>query len=174
MTKKLNNWADKLILEYEEGRRDLHKMKRKLGDSEWDLQDKTHINSMINDMTFAIDWMKIGRMPGSLRGIDKRSAYQRRALIDMDLLPSLDIVPEPRELTEEEKRAIYNVLIDLSHRERQCFLLHAALGWSFQSIADELKISKSSVQKYIERAKNKISCHTNVIRYLKEGERDIV
>lgn len=152
----MKNWADELIMEYEEGRKELYNMKRNLGDSELDKLDKTQINSMINDMSFAIDWMKIGRRPGNLRGIDKRSAYQRRALLDMDLFPSWDIKPEPRELTEKEKKAIINILVDLSHRERQCYLLHMAEGWSLQEIADELNLAKRTVQQYVDRAKAKI------------------
>ncbi len=160
-------WADRMIIEYEDGRRDLQRIKNNLGDSEIDKMDKTQVNGMINDMSFAIDWMRTGRRPGNLRGIDKRSAYQRRILVDMDLMPNLDIQPEPRELDDGEKQALVNMLIDLSHRERQCYLLHMAQGWSMQEIAEELRITKPTVQKYIDRAKNKIkrklSCHTNVI-----------
>ena len=160
-------WVDRMIIEYEDGRKDLQRIKNNLGDSEVDKMDRAQVNGMINDMSFAIDWMKTGRRPGNLRGIDKRSVYQRRILVDMDLMPSLDIQPEPRELGEEEKQALYNMLIDLSHRERQCYLLHMAQGWSMQEIADELGIKKPSVQKFIERAKlkikRKLSCHTNVI-----------
>lgn len=170
----MKNWADELLFEYEEGRKRLYDMKEQLGDSELDKLDKTQINGMINDMSYSMEWMEIGRQPGSLRGIDKRSAYQRSALIDMDLFPSLDIMPKPRELTETEKKAIMKVLMILSYRERQCFLMYMAQGWSLQEIADELNISKSSVQKYVERAKNKISCHTNVIRTHLKDERDII
>ncbi|MEN2468207.1 sigma-70 family RNA polymerase sigma factor [Ornithinibacillus sp. JPR2-1] len=170
-TKQLENWADELIMEYEKGRKGLHSMKNNLGDTELDKQDKTQINSMIGEMTEAIEWMKIGRRPGNRRGIDKRSAYQRRAIVDMDLFPSMDLESEQRELTEDEKRAILNVLVDLSHRERQCYLLHMAQGMSMQEIADELGIKKPSVQKFILRAKNKISCHTNVIRTRIKDER---
>ena len=161
------NWVDSLTEQYEQGRRGLNHMKNELGDSLEDMQDKRQINSMINDMSFSIDWMKKGRRPGNLRGIDRRSAYQRRVLMDMDLFPSLDIEPEQRTLSESEKSAIREILIDLSHRERQCYLLHMAQGWSMQEIAEELNIKKSSVQKFIERAKNKIkmkvSCHTIVV-----------
>lgn len=164
----LEIWADKLLIEYEEGRKDLRRMKGKLNpDVLEDREDRKQINSMINDMSFSIEWLKKGRRPGNLRGIDKRSAYQRRVLLDMDLLPSLDIKPEERTLNQEEREAIVDILVELSHRERQCYLLHMANGWSMQEIADELGIKKPTVQKFIERAKNKInkmiSCHTNVI-----------
>lgn len=167
-SKQLENWADRLLIEYEEGRKQLYRMKEKLDpNSIEDQEDKKIINSMINDMSFSIEWLKKGRRPGNLRGVDKRSAYQRRVLIDMDLLPALDVQPEERTLTQEEREAIIDILIDLSHRERQCYLLHFANGWSMQEIADELNISKSAVQIYINRAKEKIkkktSCYTNVI-----------
>lgn len=163
----MSNWVDTLIIQYEEGRKNLQRHHARLGDSKIDQLDKSQINSMISSMTYSIDWMKRGRRPGNLRGVDKRNAYQKRALVDVELMPSLNIQPKPRELSENEKRAIYELLINLSHRERQCYLLHYAEGWSMQQIADELTISKSSVQKFIERAKKKINnnkfCHTTVV-----------
>jgi len=175
----LEIWADQLLEEYEGGRRELGSMKDDLNlELLQDQEDKRQINSMISDMSFSIDWMKKGRRPGNLRGIDRRSAYQRRALLDMDLFPSLDIEPEERTLDQEEKRAIINMLSDLSHRERQCYLLHMANGMSMQEIAVELDIKKPTVQKFIERAKNKIkvkvSCHTNVITRIGDEEPYIV
>lgn len=176
---QIENWADKLITEYETGRKQLRQMRGKLNlELLEDKQDKKQINSMISDMSFSIEWMKLGRRPGNMRGIDKRSAYQRRALIDMDLFPSLDIEPEEKEISEEQKRLLVNILVDLSHRERQCYLLHMAQGYSMREVAEELKISKASVQKFIERAKNKInrklSCHTNVVRTHTEDERALI
>lgn len=155
---QIENWADKLITEYETGRKQLRQMKRKLNlELLEDKQDEKQINSMISDMSFSIEWMKLGRRPGNMRGIDKRSAYQRRALIDMDLFPSLDIEPEEKEISEEQKRLLVNILVDLSHRERQCYLLHMAQGLSLSEIAKELKIARGTVQQYVNRAKEKIS-----------------
>lgn len=174
----MTNWADELIPEYKEGRKGLIDMGRALklyndriaGDKEWDEldvdsraliemneQDKKQINSMVSDMSFSIDWMKKGRRPGNLRGVDRRSAYQRRALIDMDLMPSLDIQPQVKEISEEMKEILVNVLVDLSHRERQCYLLHMSQGWSLSEIAKELKVARGTVQQYVDRAKDKIT-----------------
>ncbi|WP_117168861.1 sigma-70 family RNA polymerase sigma factor [Paraliobacillus sediminis] len=165
---ELENWADTLIIQYEEGRKELQRQHSELSDSKIDKLDKSQINGMVSSMTFSIDWMKKGRRPGNMRGIDKRSAYQKRALVDVDLIPSLDIQPKDRELSEEEKREIYNLLLDLSNRERQCYLLHFAQGYSMQQIAGELNIKKPSVQTFVDRAKKKINsrkslsydCHT--------------
>ncbi len=171
-------WADRLIDEYEVGRKGLTAMKSEL-DPEIleDKQDRKQINSMINEMSESIEWMRVGRRPGNLRGIDKRSAYQRRALIDMDLFPSLEIEPEQKEIAEEQKEALVNILVDLSHRERQCYLLHMAQGLSYSEIKKELGIGRSTVQKYIERAKEKINkklCRTNVVQTRIEDEEAVI
>lgn len=173
----MNNWADRLIIQYENGRKGLSEMKNDVVSNiehltgekpnEIDLEtkeqinlykeDRKQINSMIRDMSYCIDWLKTGKEPGSLRGIDRRSIYQRRVLADMDLFPSLDIHPEDEELTNDDKQAIYNILSSLSVRERQCFILHNAYQLSMSEVGNELNISKSTVQKYIDRAKEKIN-----------------
>ncbi|MCT1577962.1 LuxR C-terminal-related transcriptional regulator [Oceanobacillus kimchii] len=175
-TKQLENWADELLIEYEEGRKGLRTMADELNPDEnpKDKEDKRQINSMITDMSYAMDWMRTGRRPGNLRGVDKRSAYQKRVLYDMELFPSLDIEPEERTLSEEEKKQLYDILIELSHRERQCYLLHMANGASMSEISNQLGITKSSVQTFIQRAKKKISCHPSVVRNRIEDERDVI
>jgi len=160
-------WADHLINEYEQGRKVLVDMGNELSDSEIDRLDKTKINSMVRDMSFVIDWLKVGRQPGTLRGIDRRSAYQRRVLMDMDLFPSLEIEPEHQEISNKDKKAVIDILVDLSVRERQCYVLHNAYEMSMADIADELGISKSAVQTFLARANRKVNnkivsydCHT--------------
>ncbi|GAB2558301.1 sigma-70 family RNA polymerase sigma factor [Gracilibacillus alcaliphilus] len=161
----MSNWADQLIREYEIGRKGLTTMKRELDPNDLaDMNDQSKINSMIGTMTEAIDWMTIGKEPGKKRGIDKRAAYQRRAMADMDLFPSLDIVPKERELTEDEKQIIFNLIAELSPRERQCFIMNKAYMMSYAEISEELKIGRSTVQKYVERARSKISCRTDVVQ----------
>ncbi|WP_281659113.1 sigma factor-like helix-turn-helix DNA-binding protein [Halobacillus sp. Cin3] len=160
----MENWADNLIYEYEMGRKDLSAKKKELNDSVMDCQDKSQINSMMNGMSESIEWMTKGREPGKRRGADKRGIYQRKAMTEMDMFPSLDITPKERELSEVEKQSIYDVLIDLSPRERQCFLLHKVYFLTFAQISEELEIGRSSVQKYVERAKNKISCRASVVQ----------
>lgn len=166
------NWIDNLIAEYEDGKESLHVMKDNLGESELDRLDKTQINSMIRELTDVIKWLKTGRDPFALRGIDRRSIYQKRVLYDMDLFPSLDIVPESLKeddegLDNEEKELVADILLILSARERQCYLLHYVNQLSFEEISDELKLSKGTVQSYVERArakiKNKVSCLTDAV-----------
>lgn len=160
----MDNWADVLINEYEQGRRGLSSMRSDLGESDIDKQDKSQINSMIGTMSESIDWMTTGREPGKFRGVDKRAAYQRKSIANMDIFQSLDIIPEERTLSEDKKQAIFDILVNLSPRERQCFLLHEVYFMTYADIQKELKIGRSTVQKYVERAKNKISCRASVVQ----------
>lgn len=150
-----NTWIDRLIEEYSVGKRELERYREKLDRHEDEIEYDA-VTGMIGDMKFALEWMKRGRRPGNRRGIERRSVYQRTALLDPDLFPSLDLVPDERSLTDEEKRKLVDLLWELSYRERQCYLLHMAYGMSYAEIAKELKLARTTVQKFVERAKAKI------------------
>lgn len=150
------NWADKMLLEYKEGRRELNRKARKLGHLDEDAEEKKQLNSMINEMAFVIEWLETGRQPHTMRGIDKGGAYHRRVLLDMEMFPCLDIEPEEKPLTNEQKQIIKDVLSLLSFRERQCFILSGAYGRTQEEIAEELGISRNTVKQSIARARKKI------------------
>lgn len=153
----MSNWADKLIQEYSYHKKELEYLKARLDPTNpKDNADLKIINSMIEDMSYALEWMKKGRRPGNLHGVDKRSIYQRRALLDMDLFPTIELETKESILSEEQKHQIINILVELSHRERQCYLMHMAYGMSLTEIAEELNLKKRTVQQYIDRAKDKI------------------
>ncbi|MTW85611.1 sigma-70 family RNA polymerase sigma factor [Virgibacillus dakarensis] len=162
------NWTDQLIHEYKIGKSQLLKIKNSLNKNvPADREDLSHINSMISDMDYSLEWLRKGRRPGNMRGIDKRSAYQRRVLIDMDLLPALELEPEEKTISDEQKALLADILIDLSDRERHCYLLHMANGWTITEISGEIGVSRGTVQSYIDRAKEKIKskipCLTNAV-----------
>ncbi|WP_121605323.1 sigma-70 family RNA polymerase sigma factor [Virgibacillus sp. Bac332] len=162
------HWVDKMLLEYKEGRRDLRKQLKGLGDTEKDQEDKTLLNSMIKDMSFIIEWLEVGRMPDLYRGVDKRSAYQKSALVNMDLFPCLEIEPEEKPLTDDQKKIILDVLARLSIRERECFILSKANRRTQEEIAEELGISRMAVRTNLKRAEDKIE------KYIKGGKKGII
>lgn len=86
--------------------------------------------------------MRRGRKPDSRRGIDKKSAYQRRVLLYMDLFPTVDFNPNQTYLIDEQREILIDTLCSFSRRERQCYLLHTAQGLSLQEIADEIGLKK--------------------------------
>ncbi|MFK7695393.1 sigma-70 family RNA polymerase sigma factor [Paenibacillus sp. HJGM_3] len=155
-------WVDKLVREYAAGKRELVAYRKKLENtdrSEAEEMELETVKGMISDLQYGIDWMRSGRRPGSVRGYDSHDAYRFAELRDMDLLPALDLsIPEPPrpELTADQKLMLVNVLLKLSARERQCFLMHAVQRMSEREIADELKVSRRSVRIFIERARDKV------------------
>ncbi|MGR6896980.1 sigma factor-like helix-turn-helix DNA-binding protein [Rummeliibacillus sp. BSL5] len=155
----MENWADNLLQEYKENRAALHKMKAKIDIDNF--EDETQINSMIESMTFAIDWMETGRNPDAYRGVDKRSIYQKQFFESIDVIPDItdqlyDINSKQLYMSQDEKKRLAKIFASWSHKERICYVKHVVEQKSFQQIANELKLSKSTVQTNINRAKSKV------------------
>ncbi|OMC86915.1 RNA polymerase subunit sigma-70 [Viridibacillus sp. FSL H7-0596] len=155
----MSNWADNLLTEYKEGRNALHQMKANLHEDNF--EDETQINSMIESMTFAMDWMETGRQPDTYGGVDKKSIYQRQFFESIDVIPDItdelyDINSKQLYMTTDEKEVLAQIFASWSHRERVCYVKHVVEQKSFQKIADELNISRYTVRTHVDRAKKKI------------------
>ncbi len=157
----ITNWADELIPQYKEGRKDLQIMKHELSDDELDRMDQTEVNSMIDSMSFSLEWIETGRQPGTYRGADKRDAYRVKQYDEMDIIPDiteqLEKEREPLYMDREQRKALIQLFKNFSDRERQCYVMHEAEQLSMQKIADKLGIKKRTVQQYIERARKKVN-----------------
>lgn len=173
MTKENVNWADKLIEEYEQSRSKLAGVATRLDAQTKRLQaidapvpkklkeEKSILNSMMENMTFAMDWMKSGRNPDAKRGVDKRAIYQRQFFESLEVIPDItdqlyDIDSKQLYMTQQEKEKLAKIFASWSHRERYCYIAHTVEGKSWQTIAEELNVSKSSVQTHISRARKKV------------------
>lgn len=152
-------WVKELQRQYVAGRRKLEKYREKLlaeEPTEAVMHELAVVKGMIADMNYAIEWMRSGRQPYASRGADIRDAYKRSVLMDMDLIPNAPPQQESR-ITEEQKAELAKILLKLSERELQCYLLHISQGLSYAEIGKELKLTKSSVQQFVARAKSKVA-----------------
>lgn len=158
----MDTWVERLKKEYAAGERTLRAHRDKLKNrkpserTNDDIVDMDLLDGMLSDMNMALEWMRRGRRPGNRRGIDRRGVYERAALLDPQMFPSLDVTPKERTLTDDERRMIVEILWDMSKRERECYLLHMSYGMSFAEIGTELHISRNTVRTFIDRAKAKI------------------
>lgn len=128
---------------------------------------KLHKNALaasVSDMEYSIEWLRTGYPPGYRRPMERRSISQRTKVWDpqwMEYLTAYEYEFETAEvgrpLTREEEWKIEDALRNLSERERQCYVLHHAIGMSMQSIANEMDIKKGSVQVMLRRADQKIA-----------------
>ncbi|NOV01359.1 sigma factor-like helix-turn-helix DNA-binding protein [Paenibacillus planticolens] len=150
-------WVEELIKDYNAGVRQLEAYRKKLDrdpirEEVIDQTEYETVSGMISDMNLALEWLRKGRRPGSRRGAEQHGVYQRTELAKC--FPGL--VPDVAALTNDEKKKIVDILLCLSTRERQCYLFHMAHGLTYAEIADRLRVSRTSVQKFVERAKSKV------------------
>lgn len=123
---------------------------------------KSHLsklNSMLSDVQLAIDWLRLGHNPGPRRGIHRLSLEQLTIPVDPMRLQSYaqpSACGSPTTLTDSERQQIDDALSVLSQREKECFILKYGLCLSLKQIAEELDLSKSTVQEYVENAERKI------------------
>ena len=156
------SWVDKLVPEYIEGRQDMKKRADQVDRANpIEMNDLKQFNSMIDSMTYSLEWMTTGRQPNTYRGVDEKAVYQRRSYENIDLIPDIaeqleSEVEKKLYMTKEEKIILADILSSFSLRERQCYILHMAQGMSWSEIADELGVSKSTVQTHITRARSKV------------------
>jgi RNA polymerase sigma factor (sigma-70 family) len=142
------SWVEKLIKEYAGETKHLEKYRSSL-DTRDSLaaEEAETVSGMISDMRYALEWMRRGRRPGNRRGADIKDVYRQR-----ELFTEL----QPLKLTANAQRDLALSLLELSTRERTCFLLHMAHGLTYSEIGDRLNVSKASVQKFVSRARSKV------------------
>lgn len=149
-----------LIQQYRESLRKVRKAKETANEV-----DRSILSGMESGLEFAIKWMETGRMPGSLRGVERLAAYQREIPVDPQRFPFEkyeeaftyydDYVPRG-EISGEEVIKLNAALEALTDRQREVFLLYYREYYSLDEIAEELGIAKTSVQNHLERARNRL------------------
>ena len=154
-------WADDLSTEYNCGRQQIAQRKKLIDTSDpQNEQEAFHMNSMMAGSIQVESWLSTGRDPNAYKGIDKRAIYQKNSWDAMELIPDirdeLTDGPPPLSLSVDDKDKLRRIFSALSPRERQCYILHESQGLSWADVAIELGISKSTVQTYLKRAKEKI------------------
>lgn len=152
----MKTWAEQIVTELNKDKKGLKSYRGELDEkknpSTGDLNDFELTDEMIADLNYALNHIRTGRVPGTRRGIGKRQVYKRTELAKQfpNLTPYVNIA------TDAEKQRVIDILMDLSLRERQCFILQVTQGLTQIEIAGRLKVSRTSVQKYIDRAKAKV------------------
>lgn len=128
-------------------------------------QEKTIISGMESDLVFAIEWMLTSRKPGSLRGIDRRAAYEREKAFDPKILDSLfigtnDIFSHYEENDDENKKELLEkALTVLTKKEKEIYCLAKGYLLTHKSIAIKLNLRRATVTQTVLRAERKIKKH---------------
>lgn len=128
---------------------------------------KKTLSSDISNLNYAIEWMQTARCPGSTRGIEHRSAYERNVKFNGEWIKhqsyqdhdkeelSEDILKE-NEINQRQKRKFAkSILSTLTDRQKEVIEL-VANGHSQPEIALLLGVSQQAVSQTIQRCLNKI------------------
>ncbi|KZE79298.1 hypothetical protein AV654_17670 [Paenibacillus elgii] len=145
-----------LLIQYKKARKDLVTLRNRSEDR----NDRKLLKQMIDDCEFVAEWLSTGRRPGSRRGIDRRSVYELTKVWDPEwieeFIPQVPAAGPEYRLSARNVFRLHDAMINLSERERQCYVLHVGFDYSMSQVASELGIKKASVQYYIQQAKKKI------------------
>lgn len=115
------------------------------------------IGSIISSSQYSIQWLKDAREPGNRREIGRRSNYQRTIYMDdMDKVLIDHFRADCEGLTGEERHKLNDYLSCLSEREKEAFISVKGKGNSYDKTAKYLGVSRSTVQSYVNRAKEKL------------------
>lgn len=151
-----------LIQEYTETLHSVERMRDKATED-----DKIILGSMASDLKYAIQWMMTGRQPGTRRGVERLAAYQKEKSFDPLIMQKFfrstcdsyywtEDGNQENAITEWDKNRIEDALSVLTEREKEVYLMSRGQMLSYEDIAKLLCVSKSTIQKTIERAENKI------------------
>ncbi|GMA65788.1 LuxR C-terminal-related transcriptional regulator (plasmid) [Alicyclobacillus fastidiosus] len=113
-----------------------------------DFETKKQYASMIESLSYAIRQMT-------------NTEYEdyRTILVEPDALNGLAVSYDTHSTDDEADRAADTVSVDMSSlSRRESYVLRSLMdGMTFQEIADDMGLTKSSVQKYAEWARSKLS-----------------
>lgn len=159
-----------LIKDYKRTRRMCRRKAKEAERSE----ERTEWNAMASHADFVVQWLETGRQPGNMRGIERRSVYELTTLVDPtnDKDPSLSYNPfdEPKNKTDEERKKeallVENILLNLSNREREIFVMRYERLMKRREIAEELGITVGTVAQTLKRAEEKLGYLSSNAHYI--------
>ncbi|MEK4247609.1 hypothetical protein MKZ20_20235 [Psychrobacillus sp. FSL K6-2684] len=128
-------------------------------------EDKKVINSWISNLQYSIQWLSSGKRPGSTRGIERRSVYQKEILTDATeiakIIESGQVIYNEEESTETDEEqehfsqvtdAVLGVLTD-----KECEIYKMSInGLAPFEIAQYMEMPYKTVYKAINRCERKI------------------
>lgn len=114
------------------------------------MDDLSKLNAMERDLQWSIEYMMTG-FPPTIRSSRCISVDPQKVLIWFTT-PH----PAPILTVERTRQKILSALDILTHQEREAFLMVVGEGLSYREVAEMMGVRRSTVQCYVERAREKI------------------
>ncbi|HDR3524174.1 sigma factor-like helix-turn-helix DNA-binding protein [Bacillus pacificus] len=156
-----------LMKQYIETRNKLEQSK--IGATEKDI---SIINGMISDINYALEWMRTAKQPGKTRGIERRAAYEREKPCDPLLMQRYvrstempvyewDTAAKESVISEWDRIQLEDALSTLTEREKEIYVMAKGYGFTHEKISNYLKVKRTTIPKFLERADKKIGNRLN-------------
>lgn len=143
-----------LIREYRESLRKLRKSKAV----------PLYRSSMISDTEWTIKYMETGRIPGTKWTVARWSRKDREVLFDPQVMARCFRIPDTTpEVSEGIRLMLENLLMCLSKRERDVFLLVIGQRFTHSQAAEFLGLSRDNVYNLLKRAEKKFSIYREFV-----------
>ncbi|OLF26775.1 RNA polymerase subunit sigma-70 [Staphylococcus aureus] len=150
-----------LLVEYRKTRLAVLKKIKEIEKSANEIEDLPIYKNILSDIEYSIEWLKKGHEPGNYNAIDKSQCY----LVDQQVINKVISESMYKKISTIEYSDIINnvnhkvnyALMRLTTTELECFIMIKCEKLTYRECADLLSIRIGTVQKYIERALNKIN-----------------
>ena len=114
-------------------------------------------SSMVATTEWAIRYMETGEIPGTKHKVARWNTEDREVLFDptvMDRVFSLPAATAP-EVSEGVRAMLEHLMMCLSTREREAFVLVKGQGYTHSEAAEFMGLSRGNVYNLLRRAENK-------------------
>lgn len=118
------------------------------------------VNAFVSNVLYVVTWLTKGYAPNPRRAIHRRSREQREVLMDplkMQSYANPGACGSPTTITDSERFMLDEAMYKLTDNERDCYKMKYGQCFTEYEIAEILGISRTTVQKYVERAETKIN-----------------
>ena len=148
----------RLIAEYEKALKDIVS-KRKTADK----TDDALYSGMESDLRYALQWMKTGKEPGTIRGIERQSGEVRDVSVDPIQMQryfrstdSMDYAwdnhDQENAVSRSEKERLEFALSALSDKQREIYMLVRGKGLTYDQAANIMGMKRSAISSSLERS----------------------
>lgn len=152
-----------LITEYEAALIDVKRMRETANE-----KDHALLGGMESDLKYALEWMKTGKKPGPVRGIERQAGEYRELSFDPLLMQRYFRSTDSSEygwddhyqedtLGRYDKERLQFALGCLTDKQREIYMMVKGYCFSWQQAADQLGVSKSTIQSALEQSDRRIA-----------------
>ena len=153
----------RLIAEYEKSLKDIVR-KRKTADK----TDDALYSGMESDLRYALQWMKTGKEPGTIRGIERQSGEVREVSVDPIQMQryfrstdSMDYAwdnhDQENAVSRSEKERLEFALSSLTEHQKEIYMLVRGRAFTYAQAGKIMGLKKSAIQSAIDKADTKIA-----------------